>query len=93
MRKIDEEAIPFLKENGYGKGTNYTTDLVASLMIRFAENQALKTLDVGKELTQTIKMYKECLENFIPLDNQDEANLFLSTYGSGLAKELAKRGK
>ena len=39
MRKIDEKAIPFLKEKGYGKGTNYTTDLVASLMIQFTESQ------------------------------------------------------
>jgi hypothetical protein len=38
-------------------------------------------------------MYTECLENFVPINNRDEANEFLSTYGSGLAKELAKGEK
>lgn len=39
MREIDKKAVPFLKEKGYGGSINYTTDLVASIMIQFAENQ------------------------------------------------------
>lgn len=41
-------------------------------------------------VSETLEMYKECFEEFIPTDKMDEANLFMSTYGSGLAKELAK---
>lgn len=48
----------------------------------------METLEKYKE---RIDMYKECFEEFIPVEKQDEANLFLSTYGCGLAKELAKQ--
>ena len=37
------------------------------------------------------QMYQECLEEFLPTDKWDDANLFLSTYGSGLAEALAKK--
>ena len=49
----------------------------------------LNLFDVsGSEQKQ---MYQECLEKFVPVDKWDDANLFLSTYGSGLAEALAKR--
>lgn len=44
------------------------------------------------ELKETILMYKECFEEFIPTDKWDEATVFLSTYGSGLAKDLHRKG-
>jgi hypothetical protein len=37
------------------------------------------------------KMYIECLDEFCDEKRRDEANLFLSTYGSELSKELAKK--
>ena len=45
----------------------------------------------NKQLKEQIETYKECFELFIPTDKWDEATLFLSTYGSGLAKEIAKK--
>ncbi len=59
----------------------------------------------NKELTEQLRLcgvgrsngtdwkdaYKECFEMFIPSDQWDEATLFLSTYGCGLAKELARK--
>lgn len=47
-------------------------------------------LDTG-ELKKRIEMYKECFEEFIPPDKWDEASLFLSTYGSDLAKDMHRR--
>lgn len=44
-------------------------------------------------LQQTVDMYKECLETFLPTDKWDEATEFLSSYGSGLAKDLQRREK
>lgn len=37
--------------------------------------------------------YKECFEMFIPINKWDEAQEFLTTYGNGLAKEIAKKEK
>lgn len=37
--------------------------------------------------------YKECFEQFIPIDKWDEAQEFLTTYGIGLAKEIARKEK
>ena len=37
-RGIDKTTIPFLEKLGYGKETNFTTDLVASLMLRYADS-------------------------------------------------------
>ena len=49
----------------------------------------------AKKLEEEIKaakeikeMYKECFEKFILSDQCDEATESLSTYGSGLAKEI-----
>jgi hypothetical protein len=53
-------------------------------------SQRLERVEKEKEIA--IKMYKECLELYIPDNKQDEANLFLSTYVSLLAKDMAKRG-
>jgi hypothetical protein len=44
-----------------------------------------------EDLKETRDMYKECFEMFIETDKWDEATLFLSTYGSGLAKDLSKK--
>jgi len=55
---------------------------------------ATKELQQDNErLKKDKEAYKECFEEFVPIDKQDQANLFLSTYGSGLAKELAKKEK
>lgn len=40
---------------------------------------------------ERVEMYKECFEKFIPVNKWDEATLFLSTYGSVLAKEIARK--
>ena len=54
-----------------------------------ATEQLLDLFSVsGSEQKQ---MYQECLEEFVPTKKWDDANLFLSTYGSGLAEALAKR--
>lgn len=45
---------------------------------------------INCELSELLEMYKECFELFIPMDKWDEATEFLSTYGSGLAKNLKK---
>ena len=37
MRRIDIDSKPFLSNLGYGHGSNYTTDLVASLMLQYAD--------------------------------------------------------
>ena len=37
--------------------------------------------------------YKECFEMFIPINKWGEAQEFLTTYGNGLAKEIAKKEK
>jgi len=36
IRKLKKEAKQFISDAGYGKGTNYTTAQVSSLMARFA---------------------------------------------------------
>lgn len=46
-----------------------------------------------QELKAILELYKECFENYIPLEKQDEATLFLSVGKSGLAQDLAKREK
>jgi hypothetical protein len=46
-----------------------------------------------KKLKQKIEAYKECFEKFIPSDKWDEATKFLSTWGSGLAKDMTRREK
>jgi len=43
--------------------------------------------EMEKEQTE---MYKECLERFVPIEKWDNATKFLSTYGSGLAKDFSK---
>ena len=43
--------------------------------------------DLELRLEDTKKMYKECLEMFLPIDKWDEATRFLSTYGGDLTKE------
>lgn len=43
-----------------------------------------------EDLRERIAAYKECFELFMPTDRWDEANAFLSSHGSGLAKELQK---
>ena len=38
-----------------------------------------------------IDAYKECFEQFIPVDKWDEATRFLSTYKDGLAEDFEKK--
>ena len=45
----------------------------------------------NEDLKKEKDMYKECFEKFIPHDKWDEATIFLSTYGSGLAKDILRR--
>lgn len=49
--------------------------------------------DREAEMRETINLYKECFEQFIPTEKWDEATEFLSTANNGLAKDLAKREK
>ena len=44
-----------------------------------------------RALKETIEAYKECFEKYIPSDKWDEATIFLSTYGSGLAKDILRK--
>lgn len=44
-----------------------------------------------RALKEQIEMYKECFELFIPNEKWDEATKFLSTYGSGLARDILRR--
>ena len=37
-RRIDKTTIPFLENAGYGKGSNFTVDAVASLMLQYADS-------------------------------------------------------
>ncbi|WP_353166717.1 hypothetical protein [Empedobacter brevis] len=57
------------------------------------ENAVIQLIEDGlkKYQAEQINMYKECLELFLPTDKWDEATLFLSTYGSGLAKDLSNK--
>lgn len=43
------------------------------------------------DLEVKIDAYKECFEEFIPIDKWDEATIFLSTYKDGLAQDFQKK--
>ena len=43
------------------------------------------------DLETKIDAYKECFEEFIPIDKWDEATKFLSTYKDGLANDFEKK--
>lgn len=43
------------------------------------------------DLETKINAYKECFEEFIPIDKWDEATKFLNTYKDGLAKDFEKK--
>lgn len=45
------------------------------------------------ELEKKNKMYQECFEKYIPTELWDEATAVISTYGSGLAKDIHDRQK
>jgi hypothetical protein len=58
------------------------------LSMNLSMKQILKQAkEMEKEQTE---MYKECLEQFVPIEKWDNATKFLSTYGSGLAKDFSK---
>lgn len=75
--------------NYYAKHSD-SEDTINELMMRYAQSQTQELKDQNREL---LDMYKECFEIFIPSDKWDEATEFLSTYGSGLAKDLCKKEK
>ena len=55
------------------------------------QNQRFKLEKQAKEMEkQQTEMYKECLEQFVPIEKWDDATKFLSTHGSGLAKDFSK---
>ena len=62
-----------------------------------SDEEQKKLLDLhsvgGSSDTKWKEAYKECFELFIPADKWDEASEFLSTYGSGLAKDIARKEK
>ena len=58
---------------------------VAEVMVQYANSRPTEAK------TLTLEAYKECFEKFIPTDKWDEATAFLSTYGSGLAKDMLRR--
>jgi len=65
MRRIDKEIKPFLNNLGYGKGTNYTTDLVSSLILQYTD-ELVKNLtipDVSNMLkADDINAFKKYIE-------------------------------
>ena len=77
-------------------GEQESTDI--SILIADAGNTYNKTgktpsehAEENEKLIELKEAYKECFEKFIPLDKWDEATMFLSTHGSGLATEFAKK--
>lgn len=58
---------------------------IEGIMDEIAKTYAAEAIKVDRY------MYKECLELYVPVDKQDEANAFLSSYGCGLAKELQNK--
>lgn len=46
---------------------------------------------VDDEKTINLEAYKDCFEEFIPIEKWDEATKFLTTYGDGLAKDFANK--
>jgi len=46
-----------------------------------------------RQLQADKAMYQECFDKYIPDNMKDEATLFLSIYGSGLAKDLSDKEK
>ena len=43
------------------------------------------------DLEDKIDTYKECFEEFIPIEKWDEATTFLSTYKNGLAQDIKRK--
>jgi len=52
---------------------------------------SLVVLNYVSDLEMKIDAYKECFEQFIPIDKWDEATRFLSTYKNGLVKDFEKK--
>ena len=52
---------------------------------------SLVVLNYVSDLEMKIDAYKECFEQFIPIEKWDEATKFLSTYNNGLAKDFEKK--
>lgn len=65
-------------------------DIINKVAERYSQSQ---TQELKEQNAELVDMYKECFEMFIPSDKWDEATEFLSTYGSGLAKDLYRKEK
>lgn len=49
------EAEENLKDKGYGKGSNYTTNLVANLMQSFADEQNKEFIDICQDFIDKVE--------------------------------------
>jgi len=74
---------------------------IREILVKYSDNKKANDLIQNEffdlmvhyfsDLETKIDAYKECFENFIPIDKWDEAIKFLSTYNDGLAKDFEKK--
>lgn len=85
MKTPLQELMEYMEQNQYFIGN----DLLAKYkeLIEQEKEHAVYFAD----LETKIDAYKECFEQFIPVDKWDEATRFLSTYKNGLAKDFEKK--
>jgi hypothetical protein len=101
---MDYESI-YVKETGDEKPTDVEDNKLYTILYRhkliewqerFSQWLIARLEKAEKEvieLKETKNAYKECFEKYIPTNKCDEATEFLSTYGSPLAKDMARREK
>jgi len=93
-----DKAIKYVEKHFSGRSKVWKETQIG-ILTHFANEQtqtevndcAIPDVSNSRENKERIEAYKECFEMFIPTEKWDEATLFLSTYGSGLAKELSKK--
>lgn len=86
-----EDWVDMLRNSGDWSHDKYVDMVAEEYASQFQKENEVLRKEVT-ELKETTLMYKECFEEFIPTDKWDEATVFLSTYGSGLAKDLHRKG-
>lgn len=55
-----EHALKYLYNQGYGKGSNYTTMTIASLMVEYAEQIVKDKLEVALQQPPVISTFSKC---------------------------------
>ncbi|MGV0828312.1 hypothetical protein ACTS9C_05365 [Empedobacter brevis] len=100
MKTVEQIKDEYAKEQGYIDYKNLVFTVIsthpnasACNLILSYENVVIQLIEdeLKKHQAEQINMYKECLELFLTTDKWDEATLFLSTYGSVLAKDLSNK--